>query len=131
MAFQSRRWRAQGFRGVTLFEVLIVVAILALVAGSVGAAAITYLDRAKQRTAESNARAIRASLKTWWIEHDRNECPGVEDLIAEGGLDRDSPRNDPWGEVWRVECSEQDATVISAGRDRKLGTADDIRVPPV
>jgi general secretion pathway protein G len=130
MAFRSRKRRAFGARGVTLFEVLIVVAILALVAGGVGVAAMTYLDRAKQRMAESNARAIRASLKTWWIEHSRDECPAVDDLIASGGLDRDSPRSDPWGEAWRVECSEEDATVVSAGRDRKLGTSDDIRVPP-
>jgi len=117
-------------RGVTLFEVLIVVAILALISGSVGAAAVMYFDRARQRTAESNARTIRAAVKAWWIEHDRAECPGVDELVASGGLDRDSPRRDPWGESWRIECGDDEATIISAGRDRKLGTADDIRIPP-
>lgn len=130
MPFPSSKARPFGARGVTLFEVLIVVAILALVAGGVGAAAITYLDRAKQRMAESNARAIRASVKTWWIEHAPDECPAVDALITSGALDRDSPRSDPWGEAWRVECSDREATVTSAGRDRKLGTADDIRIPP-
>jgi len=117
-------------RGVTLFEVLIVVSILALIAGSVGVAAIAYFDRAKRRMAESNGARIRLAVQAWWIEHARSECPGVDDLISGRGLDRNSPREDPWGTVWGVECANDDATIVSAGRDRKLGTEDDIRIPP-
>jgi prepilin-type N-terminal cleavage/methylation domain-containing protein len=117
-------------RGVTLFEVLIVVAIIALVSGSVGIAAIKYWGDAQVRTTESNARAIRGAVKAWWIDHDRAQCPGVDELITAGTLDRDSPRRDAWGESWQVECNGDDVTVVSLGRDRRLGTSDDIRIPP-
>jgi hypothetical protein len=111
--------------------VLIVIAIMALLAGGVGVAVLKYWSDAQDKTTATNARAIRGAVKAWWIDHDRGECPGVEELVAAGTLDRDSPRLDPWGEVWRVECSEHEVSVLSLGRDRLLGTADDIRVPPV
>ena len=126
----TRRTNGPRARGVTLFEVLIVVAIIALISAGVGIAAIKYFGDAQDRNAETNARAIRAAVKTWWIDHDRTECPGVDELIAAGTLDRDTTRRDPWGESWRVECADNDVAVVSLGRDRRLGTADDIRIPP-
>ena len=71
-------------RRVTLFEVLIVVAILALISGSVGAAAMTYFDRTRKRTAESNAREIRAAVKGWWIDHDRENVPASTTWSRQG-----------------------------------------------
>jgi hypothetical protein len=32
---------------------------------------------------------------------------------------------------YKIECSEDDITVMSSGPDKKFGTADDIRVPDV
>jgi general secretion pathway protein G len=123
--------RRGGRRGVTLVEVLIVVAIIALISGGVGIAALKYWDGAQRRSAETNARTIRGAVKSWWLDHDRASCPGVGDLIASGTLDRDSARVDPWGEPWEVACVDDEVTVASAGRDRRLGTEDDIRIPPV
>ena len=101
-------------------------AIIALISGGISVAAIKYWGDAQVRTTATNARAIRAAVKTWWID----QCPSVEDLITAGTLDKDTTRRDPWGESWRVECGDDDVTVSSAGRDRQAGTADDIRVPP-
>jgi len=123
----SRRSRA---RGVTLVEVLIVVAIMALIASGVGVAVLKYWGDAQEKTTQANARAIRGAVKTWWIEHDQGECPGVDQLVSTATLDRDSPRVDAWGEPWRVECTDGEVTVLSAGRDRRHGTLDDVRIPP-
>lgn len=122
--------RRPSTRGVTLVEVLIVVAIIALVAGGVGVGVLRHWVGAQTRSAETNARTIRASVKAWWVDHAPGECPRVDELIAAGALDRDSPRQDPWGGAWRVHCSNDDVTVVSAGRDRTIGTKDDIRAPP-
>jgi general secretion pathway protein G len=117
-------------RGVTLFEVLIVVAIMALIASGVGVAVFKYWIEAQQKTAETSARTLRGAVKAWWVTHDPGTCPRVEQLFTDGALDADSPRRDPWGTEWRIECAGDEVTVISGGRDRKLGTEDDIRVPP-
>ena len=122
--------RPRRARGVTLFEVLIVVAILALVSSGVALAAFAILDRVKIREAEKGARVVRASVKAWWTLNGDPRCPTVEELVREGVLDRDSTRTDPWGQTWRLECAERDVTVISLGPDRTPATNDDIRIPP-
>lgn len=118
-------------RGVTLVEVLVVVAIMALVAAGVSVAVVGRWDHSRQTTTETQARNLRAAVKTWWVERGTSSCPGVEELIDSGVLDRDSARRDPWGHQWQLECTAGDVTVISAGRDGQLGTDDDIRIPPV
>ena len=113
-----------------MFEVLIVVAIIALISAGVDLEAIKFFDSSRVRHTATNARAIRGAVKAWWIEHDDTTCPGVDELIRDGTLDRDSSRVDPWGEKWTVECADHDVTVISTGPDRRPGTKDDIRIPP-
>jgi general secretion pathway protein G len=132
MNHSDRYWkRHPQQRGVTLVEVLIVVAIMALVASGVGVAVIARWNESQNKTTATNARAIRGAVKTWWLDHDAGGCPSVDELVLAGTLDRDSPRVDAWGESWRVECAEGEVSVLSPGRDRQIGTADDIRIPPV
>lgn len=127
---KTHRPRGARTRGVTLFEVLIVVAILAMVAGAVAVVAIGYFDRARIRMAETNARTVRAAVKGYWIENHTAECPTVQELVHEEVLDRDNASKDPWGTAWRIECNGRDVIVSSNGRDLLPGTGDDIRVPP-
>jgi general secretion pathway protein G len=117
-------------RGVTLVEMLIVVAIIAMVAGGVAVAAIRHWNTARAQTARTNARSIRHAVKGFWVTHGDVECPTVQQLVSEGVLDDDSPAEDPWGNAWRIECDGERVTVASDGPDRRSGTADDIRVPP-
>ena len=114
----------------TLVEVLIVVAIMALVAAGVAVAAMGYYQNAKLKTAGINARGVREAVKGWWMKNDDEKCPTMDDLLKDGILDEDSARKDPWGTSWRIECSGLSVTVSSDGPDRKQGTPDDIRVPP-
>jgi general secretion pathway protein G len=122
--------RARAARGVTLFEVLIVVALMAMLSSAIAVAVITYWDHAKQHHAETTARTIRGAVKIWWMEHDSSICPKVEDLLHDGTLERGGMERDPWGGAWSLECDGRDVTVSSNGSDRKPDTSDDIRVPP-
>ena len=117
-------------RGVTLVEVLIVVAIIALVSASVGLAAYKFWEPSREKSAATNARAIRSAVKAWWVEHDASLCPSTQQLVADQILDKDQTSQDPWGRPWRIECAENDVTIYSDGRDRIAGTSDDIRIPP-
>jgi len=116
-------------RGTTLVEVLIVVAIIALVAGGVGAAAFEYWIRAKTKHAVASAHVIRQAAKTWLAENDAGECPDFASLTNAGLLDRGGATHDPWNGPWRIECTGNDVIVGSKGSDGRADTEDDIVVP--
>jgi general secretion pathway protein G len=124
------RTRRHAARGVTLFEVLIVIALMAMLSSAVAVAVMTYWEHAKQHHAETTARTIRGAVKVWWLEHDSSICPKVADLLHDGTLERGGPERDPWGGAWTLECDGRDVTVSSNGSDHTPNTADDIRIPP-
>ena len=124
----ARRARARA-RGVTLFEVLIVVAILAMVAGGVAVFALPQYEKARVRTATTGCRTIRQAVNTWKMDPENSSCPTVSQLIEEKILDKGTNTSDPWNQPFAIQCTEDDVIVTSTGPDKKKGTADDISVP--
>jgi general secretion pathway protein G len=121
-----RRSRA---RGVTLFEVLIVVAILAMVAGGVAVFALPKFRESQVKQAETGARVIRQAVQQWQAANNETSCPTVSQLVQEKHLDSAQNTNDPFGQPYTLNCSDDDVQVISNGPDKKKGTKDDIAVP--
>lgn len=125
----TRLRRLRRTRGVTLFEVLIVVAILAMVAGGVAVFALPKFQEAQKKTAESGARTIRMAVQQWQAANNETSCPTVSQLIQDKQLDSAQNTNDPWGQAYNLSCSDDEVTVISNGPDKKKGSKDDIAVP--
>ena len=98
----TRIQQARARRGVTLFEVLIVVAILAMVAGGVAFFALPKFKEAQVKTAESAARVIRQAAQSWQAT---------------------------WGQAFTLTCTDDEVTVTSTGPDKKKGTKDDVSIP--
>lgn len=121
--------RAALQRGVTLFEVLIVVAILAMVAGGVAVFALPKFREAQMKTAESSARVIRTAVQAWQAANNESSCPTVSQLVQERHIDSATNTDDPWGEAFVLTCTDDDVYVSSKGPDKKKGTSDDISVP--
>ena len=115
-------------RGVTLVEVLIVVAIMALIAGGVGFLVLPRYRESQVKTAETKARAIRAVATQYVALKSGGDCPTVEQLVAERELDGEG-KSDPWGQIFVIACSADDIQVSSPGPDKQEGTEDDIVVP--
>lgn len=116
-------------RGVTLFEVLIVVAILAMVGGGVAAFALPKFREAQKTQAESGARVVRTAIQQWQAANNETQCPTVSQLVQEKHLDTGANTNDPWGQPYVLVCADEEVTVVSVGPDKKKGTKDDISVP--
>lgn len=114
-------------RGFSLIEVLVTLAIVTLVSVAVGFAAYEHLGGARKSTAFNEARTVRNAVKAHALQHDG--CPTVQMLIDDGVLDEDSPKQDPWGNAWRIRCEGTRVIVETDGPDRQRGTADDVRVP--
>ncbi len=132
MDFSSARVRAARralSRGVTLVEVLIVVAIIAMVASGVAVFALPRFREAQVKSADTGARVIRSAVQNWQRVNNETTCPTVSQLVQEKELDSAANVDDPWGEAYLISCTEDDVMVTSKGPDKKKGTPDDVRVP--
>ncbi len=127
MTTRLRRLKKALARGVTLVEVLIVVAIMALIAGGVSFLVLPKYKDAQIKTAKTTARSIR-NVATQYLALKNGECPTVATLIAEKELDSAGDTKDPWGSQYVIRCEGDDVSVSSAGPDKKEGTQDDIMV---
>ncbi|MCC6900205.1 MAG: type II secretion system protein [Polyangiaceae bacterium] len=116
-------------RGVTLLEVLIVVAIIAMVAGGVAFFALPRFRESQIKTAETGARVIRQATQSWQASNNETNCPTISQLVQDKQLDPGANTNDPWGQPYSITCTDGEVSVTSTGPDKKKGTKDDIKVP--
>jgi general secretion pathway protein G len=114
-------------RGVTLVEILIVLAIIGLIAGGVAAVAVPQFNKAKLKQAKNDCLTIHQPAEHWKSEHGA-DCPTVAKLQEEKVLNK-SAGTDPWGKAYLIKCEGEDVRVVSSGPDGKEGSADDIMIP--
>jgi general secretion pathway protein G len=115
--------------GVTLIEVMIVVAIMAMLAGGIAFAVLPKYRESQIKSAEANARTIRTAVQSWQAMSNESTCPSMNDLVASKNIDSASNTKDPWGEDYQLTCPDGEVVVTSGGPDKKRGTSDDISVP--
>lgn len=114
-------------RGVTLVEVLIVLAIMALISGSAVFLVFPALAEAKYDTAVLSAQTVRKAAELHLNIDGADGCPTVDDLVNSRKLEK-GKTNDPWGTPFKIECKEgSEIRVSSPGKDKKEGTPDDVR----
>lgn len=115
-------------RGVTLIEILIVLAIVGLIAGGVAVVAVPKYQESQKNQAKIDARTIHPVAEKYRVDHP-GVCPTVEQLRAEKELSAASKITDPWDTPYKIVCGDDDLYVLSAGPDKKEGSPDDIRIP--
>lgn len=112
--------------GMTLIEIMVVVAIISLIMGGIGLMAFNRFQDAQLGTARTELTKIKGAIETYRVNK-RGKCPKtMEDLKAAGIIDKVA--KDPWGTTYEFKCpGEKDQVdVISAGPDAEMGTSDDI-----
>jgi general secretion pathway protein G len=129
------RWRQRACRpasrelGMTLLEIMIVLALIGLVMGSIGFGLTAYFKKGQIRAAKLAATTIANAAQQYMMENNSN-CPtSIDDLVTNRNLAR-KPK-DPWGRDYALKCpgtSDPDGVdVTSTGPDRQEGSADDIK----
>ena len=127
----KRRRRAQ--RGMTLLEIMIVLAILALVMGLlVGPRVLRMFGEAKGETAKIAVTKLANEGYTQWTIHNPGKsCPqSIDELTKEVDF---KSANDPWGNPYIMLCGDslppgaRGIAIQSYGEDKKQGTPDDIK----
>ncbi len=113
-------------RGMTLIEIMVVVAIISLVLGGVGLMAFNQFKNAQLDTAQKDVVQIQAAVEMYMTQK-RGKCPKtLQDLKASGIAAKVS--KDPWGKDYQLQCPGEHTAVdvISGGPDGEVGTEDDI-----
>src|SRR5688500_146766 len=103
--------RKRRARGLSLVEVLIVVAIIAMVSGGVAFAAFGAKVDADMKHAKTSARNIFHVVEAWRSMHGSSECPSLARLLEDNLLSEASNLEDPWGQRYSIACLDARAKV--------------------
>lgn len=110
-----------------------IAAALLVFALGVGVSSVWWLQSAsaaseQEMSSRTDATEIHNAAKSYRAQHAEG-CPTLSLLQEEHLLNRAARADDAWGNRFRVRCDDDGLVVISAGRDGKPNSADDIRVP--
>lgn len=121
-------------RGMTLLEIMIVLAILALVMGLiVGPRVMKMFGESKVDIAKLTVQKFaNEAFPQWARSHPDKGCPEKIEELSEYMDKKDT--KDPWGTEYTLLCPPNlppgvrtGIAIQSAGEDKKMGTSDDIK----
>jgi general secretion pathway protein G len=116
-------------RGFTLLEIMVVLAIIGLIVGSVGVMVFNRFKKAQTSTAKTRVSEIANATVQFMLDNS-NTCPrSLDELVSQKYLKKGL--KDPWGKDFIYRCpgtnDTDGADVSSAGPDKAEGTADDVK----
>src|SRR6478672_649467 len=122
------RLRRAAERGMTLIEIMVVVAIIGMLMGTVGVYAFGRLEKAKITDSKLVIKNIEQALVHFQTDN-TDSCPkSISDLFAQKYLTKEPM--DAWGQALIFKCPGQHNTdgadILSKGKDKQEGTGDDI-----
>ena len=112
-------------KGMTLIEIMIVIAIIGLIMGGLAFALMGRLDTAKDKTAITQVTQLTTTAEMYEVE--KGKCPKDLAELKAGGYIKKLMK-DPWGKPYEVKCPGEHGRVDvrSAGPDGEFGTDDDV-----
>ena len=126
--------KRQSKRGVTILEVMVVLAIIALIAGLAAPRVIENFGRAKSQAAEVQLNSIKGALQLYYIDVGRypSEAQGLAALLSapdnvEGWrgpyIEEVENLSDPWGRqmLYRSPGETKPFDLFTYGRDGQPG----------
>jgi general secretion pathway protein G len=125
-----RRTATVAQQGMTLLEIMIVLAILGLVIGVlIVPNLLDKLEQSKEDLTAMEAKKLATETYTEWKIKNRTGCPSLDDLAKIAGKQK---LQDQWGQPYSIHCGDnkppgQRFGISSKGPDENEGTDDDIK----
>ncbi|MGD0838033.1 MAG: type II secretion system protein GspG [Polyangia bacterium] len=114
--------------GMTMLEIMIVLALIGLVMSAVGVGVFAQFKKGQRKVAQAQVNDIAAKIVQYMA--DNSECPkSLDDLVAQKYLPK--RQKDPWNREIIIRCpgtvNTESVDVVSLGPDGQEGTADDVK----
>lgn len=123
--FRSRAASA----GFSLLEIMVVMAIMAMIMGAVGVGFMNYLDKAKVKQAAMDIKTVSNALDLYKSEFGKYP-DGLDALVQEKILKEKKVPKDPWGNEYvyiNPGSNNSDGfDLYSFGKDGREGGGDDV-----
>jgi general secretion pathway protein G len=115
--------------GMTMLEIMIVLALIGLVMSAVGVGVFAQFKKGQRKVAQAQANDIAAKIVQFMADNS-SECPkSIDDLVAQKYLPK--RQKDPWNRDLIIRCpgtvNTDGVDVVSLGPDGQEGTADDVK----
>ncbi len=115
-------------RGMTLIEIMVVIAIIGILSTAIGFGVVNYLKESKSSVAELSLSKVAQALDAYYTLE--SEYPNsLDDLTAgKNPLLKSKDMKDPWKSdlVYRYPGNEGEFDLCSKGPDKRENTDDDI-----
>jgi general secretion pathway protein G len=125
----KRKFRGRLARGMTLVEIMVVVAIIGMLMGTVGVYAYGRLEKARVSDTKMVIHSVEQALVHYQTDN-TDGCPkSLGDLVSQKYMAKEP--KDAWGQSLMFVCPGQHnpdgADIVSKGKDKQEGTQDDIK----
>mgnify|MGYP001429176645 FL=1 len=120
--------RVSNARGMTLLEIMVVIAIIGILSSAIGVSVVTYMEKAKVDATKAQLRQVANAVELYAVE---NDWPTDLREVLDAKMIKEKQLQDPWKQdlIYSYPASRGNDNrydLCSKGADKVEGNDDDV-----